>query len=269
MNEIIRSDKDKKYRIEMLDKSIKVIDCIFENDSMTFMEIQKKINISKASLHRILYTLEQSDYLEKDRDTDVYRLGKLFAFYGIKVRSSMTITSICEPFMKNLANELGESVNLNIEYDSRVLCLLSFKGESSVISSTLMPISPLNCSASGKLFLLSKTDKELKEYFDSELPEYRTVNSIMSYESYCKERENILEKEVSYDVEEYEYGLFCISIPLKNHQGRLNLNVSISGPRTRMEMKGIDMLEEKLRSTVESISYILKNIQYSQSQRRL
>ena len=77
----------------------------------------------------------------------------------------MTITNICEPIMKELSLKIGESVNLNINYQDNVLNILSIE-EVSVLTSKLVPISPLNCSevVSSTLF---KNDIELMNYFNS------------------------------------------------------------------------------------------------------
>lgn len=181
-------EQNKKYRIEMLDKTISVLNYLFENEQASFIEIQKHLNYPKSTLHRILFTLEENNYIEKHPVTDEYRLGIIFAFYGIKIRSNMTITNICEPIMKELSLKIGESVNLNINYQDNVLNILSIEGEVSVLTSKLVPISPLNCSASGKVLLCLKNDIELMNYFNSNKWEQRTINSIVSYDKFLEEK---------------------------------------------------------------------------------
>ncbi|MCK9218403.1 MAG: IclR family transcriptional regulator C-terminal domain-containing protein, partial [Firmicutes bacterium] len=80
---------------------------------------------------------------------------------------------------------------------------------------------------------------------------------IISYEDFKKEKEKILQDEVSYDNEEYEYGLFCIAKPLKNHNGLIGAAVSITGPITRIKMKNIENLRNQLAIKVNLINEIL------------
>lgn len=244
-------------KIEMLDRSFNVIDYIFRNKSVTFTDIKEDLNMAKSTLHRILHTLESWGYIKKDDGTNEYRLGLLFAFYGEDVKSDLTIIKICESFLNPLAFKIGETVNLNILYKTNVLNILTLDGEKSVLTSRLTPVSPLNCSASGKIFLAQKNDIELLDYFNSNNWEKRTVNSIATYEDFKKEKVEILEKEISYDNEEYEYGLFCIAKPLKNHRGIMNAAVSITGPITRIKMKGINNLQKELIDSVNLINEIL------------
>lgn len=244
-------------KIEMLDRSFNVIDYIFRNRNVTFTDIKENLNMAKSTLHRILHTLESWGYIKKDGETNEYSLGLLFAFYGEDVKSDLTIIKICESFLNPLAFKIGETVNLNILYKSNVLNVLTLEGEKSVLTSRLTPVSPLNCSASGKIFLAQKNDIELLDYFNSSSWEKRTINSITSYEDFKELREEILKNEISYDNEEYEYGLFCIAKPLKNHKGIMQAAVSITGPITRIKMKGIDNLQNELVSSVNLINEIL------------
>lgn len=250
-------------RIEMLEKTMNIIQYIFEKGSASFSDVTKGLGMPKATVHRILNTLEYNGYLDLDESTGNYKLGMIFIYYGMKLRSEMTLTSIVEPYIEELAHKIGEVINLNIESRGQVLNIYHSEGENSVITSRLDPISPLNCSSSGKLFLSLKNDIELIEYFESDKPEKRTKYSIVDFASFQEEKKKILSSGVSYDEEEYEYGLFCIGKLLENSEGYFPACLSITGPRTRMEMKGIDMLLKELTITVEKINDVLKKIDYS------
>ncbi len=60
-----------------------------------------------------------------------------------------------------------------------------------------------------------------------------------------------------YDDEEYEYGLYCISMPLCYYE-EIIATVSVTGPKTRLEIKGIEMIEEELKSAVTAISDLIE-----------
>ncbi|MFA7367720.1 MAG: IclR family transcriptional regulator [Bacilli bacterium] len=250
-------------RIEMLDRALSVIEYIFKNKDVSFSMILKDLKISKSTLFRILYTLESHNYIKKDKETGRYSLGTLFVFYGEEVKYGLTLIKICEDILSTLANKVGESVNLNILYKELVLNVLSVEGEKSVLTSRLIPISPLNCSATGKIFLARKNNLELMNYFASDAWEKRTMNSITTYEDFLKEKEKILKDEISYDNEEYEYGLLCLAMPLRNHKGLMDAVISITGPLTRIKMKGIDELSEELKNSVNTINNILIKTKYT------
>lgn len=262
MKKDLKSDGKNINSINSIDKMLNVIDCIFEGQEVSFIDINKKLNIPKATLHRILSSMEKMEYVEKNKITDKYSLGVKFVYYGETVKSNMTITKITESILKDLAKTIGETVNIGILKNNRVLNILSVKGEESALTSKLIPISPLNCSAIGKIFLAVKNDQELISYFADKHYEKRTFKSISSVEDFKKEQKKILDSGISFDDEEYEQGLFCIAAPLRNHNGMLPAAVSVTGPKVRMEMKNIELIQKKLNEKVAIINEILTKMKF-------
>lgn len=262
LKESKKSDKKSIDNLNSIDKTLNVIDCIFNEQEASFIDLKSKLGIPKATLHRILLSLERNEYIKKNELTDKYSLGIKFVYYGESIRSNITIVKIAESILKDLAKTVDETVNIGIQYDNSVLNIFSVKGEESALTSKLVPISPLNCSSIGKIILANKNDLELMSYFNNKLYEKRTPNSISTFEDFKKEQKKILESEISIDNEEYELGLFCIAVPLKNHKGILPAAVSMTGPKVRMEMKNIDTLIKKMKEKTEIINDILIKMKY-------
>lgn len=248
--------------INSIDKILNVIECIFKEKEISFTEIKEELNIPKSTLHRILLSLEKRGYISRNDVSDKYSLGVKFIYYGETIKSNLTLSKISESILKDLANEIGETVNIGILYNDSVLNILSVKGEESVLTSKLIPISPLNCSSIGKIFLAIKNDIELITYFSGNNYEKRTENSICTLDKFKVEQNSILNSQISFDDEEYEYGLFCIATPLKNHNGIINAAVSITGPKVRMKMKNIDLIQKKLIDKTSVINDILIKIKF-------
>ena len=261
MKKYIRNDEENINNSN--DKMLNVIDCIFEDREISFIDITKKLNIPKSTLNRILSSLVKSEFIEKNQTNEKYRLGFKFIYYSETIKSKLSIVNITEGIIKDLAKSTGETVNLGILYNDYVLNILSVKGEESALTSILIPMSPLNCSATGKIFLAYKNDLEQKEYFKNNHYEKRTIKTICTFEDFKKEQNQILKTAISCDNEEYEYGLFCIASPLKNHTGIINAAISITGPKVRMEIKGIDYIKKELSEKVTLVNEILIKIKFN------
>jgi IclR family KDG regulon transcriptional repressor len=245
------------YIIPMVDKTFEIIEYMYQKDGkIGISQISKELNLPKATIFRILTTLKKWGYVEKTEELDKYMLGKSFIKLGSKVSSENDITSIAVPLINKLAKEAGESINLGILHNCEVVTVYNAKGEDFYLISNLIPVSPLNCSAMGKLFLSQFSGEDLKEYFDSNMPETRTVNSIVDLESFLKLKKEIERDGISYDKEEYEYGLSCIAAPIYDTNKNIIAAISISGPTTRLNYKGCDNLKELLVLTTEEISRI-------------
>lgn len=244
-----------------IDKTLSVIDCIFEEES-TFNDIQKKLNLPKATLHRILQSLESHELIEKVTPGDIYRLGLKFIYYSELVKKRLSLPSLAEGYLKTLAAETGENTALTVLYQQHCMSLIQCRGEDSALTSNLLPFPALNTCSSGKLFLARWNDTDLQSFFSGADLAKPTHKTIVTFEDFKEEQQKILKNGIAYDNEENEYGLFCMSVPLYSHLGPINANIGITAPKSRLMMKDTAVIEEKLRTTAKTISDILIKVKF-------
>ncbi|WZL72202.1 IclR family transcriptional regulator [Clostridiaceae bacterium 35-E11] len=245
--------KDSNY-ITMVDRAFEILEYISNRDkSVGISQIAHELDLPKANIFRILNTLHKWNIVERSHN-DKYDLGKGLIKYGNKAKERIDLISIASPIVKNLSLEIGETVNIGIQYEGNVLTVYSEEGESSSLVSKLIPISPLNCSSMGKIFLAHFTNEEIMKYFQTSNLEKRTINSIVAVEDYLKIRNTILEENIAFDHEEYEYGLTCIAAPIKSIDGRVIAAISVSGPTSRLKFKGMKKIKDKLIDSANTIS---------------
>lgn len=138
-----------------------------------------------------------------------------------------------------------------------VVTIFSVEGESSALVSRLVPMSPLHCSSMGKLFLSAMDEENAKTYFAAHQVK-RTFNTITNYSDFLIEKEKILKSYISYDIEEYEYGLGCVAAPIFDMENRIVAAVSVSGPISRLKFKGVQNIVDELKKATSKISDSLK-----------
>jgi len=243
---------------KMVDRTCEILEYLYNAENpIGVSKISNDLDIPKATAFRILKTLVKWDIVENDFNTNDYELGKVLIKYGGKVSSNINLVKMAKPVINDLSNRVGESTNINIEYQNNSLNTYTSSGDDFKLVSRLIPISPLNCSASGKIFLSEKSDDDLKKYFDNENVQKRTIYSIIDYEIFKGEMKKIKEAGISYDDEEYEYGLFCLAYPIY-HNEKLIATISISGPKARLENKGLKTIEKELKSSCKIITDLIQ-----------
>lgn len=244
--------------IRMVDRAGAILEYLYEsNEPVGVSKISSDLDLPKATAFRILKTLLKWNIVETDFNTNNYRLGKVLIKYGGQLTSNMDFIKMAKPVINDLSNRLGESVNINIEYQNNALNIYKSAGDDFKLVSRLIPISPLNCSASGKIFLSNKSDEFLEDYFSSEAIEKRTIYSITKYDTFKDELNKINTSGLSYDDEEYEYGLYCIAHPIY-HDDKLVASISVSGPKARLQNKGIKNIEDELKSSCKMITDLIQ-----------
>lgn len=235
--------------IQMVDRACMILDYLYKmEESASISALSKELELPKANVYRILYTLQQRGIVEKETETDLYHLGKELIKYGEKVRYDFSLVNCAKHHMKEMAQSLGETVNIGIRDEGNIITLHSEEGEKSVLVSKLIPVAELYCSSMGKLVLSDMTEEERKSYFERPLKK-RTVNTIVAYDAFDTEREAILKDGHAFDREEYEYGLSCVAVPIRNREGEIIAMMSVSGPTTRLEFKGLDHIIKTLKNS--------------------
>ncbi len=240
--------------LRMVDRACIILDYLYEmTEAASISSLSKELDLPKANVFRILYTLQVNGLVEKAAGSDLYRLGNKMIKYGEKVRYDFNIVDQCSEHMKALAKDIGETINLGIEHEGSIITLHSEDGEKSVLVSRLIPVADPHCSSMGKLYLSELGEIELTKYFET-LLKSRTVNTITTKSDFKKEIPEILNNELAYDREEYEYGLSCIATPLRDSNKKMIAMISVSGPTTRLQFKGMDTIIQKLKETAHLIS---------------
>lgn len=239
--------------LRMVDRACMILEYIFEMDgSASISALSKELDLPKANVFRILHTMEKRGIIEKEKETDLYKLGKKLIKYGEKVRYDIDLVEVSKYYMKELAKKIGETINIGIRHDDSIITLHSEEGEKSVLVSRLIPIADLHCSSMGKLILADMEQENIEDYFRKSLKK-RTVNTITSLEDFNKEKQDIIIEAVAYDREEYEYGLSCVAMPIRDANEKIYAMISVSGPTTRLEFKGLDMIIEELKKLAITI----------------
>lgn len=237
--------------------TFRILDVLNEEGEESIAYLENKLSIPKTTIFRILKTLESLKIIKQMPNSNYTLDYRLSAYAQVATKDNYLI-ELATPIMNQLCEIFSETVNLGIMYENQVLIIQSVEGDFYQLQASLVPVSPLYCSGMGKIFLSEFSISEIKKYF-TDLPK-RTVNTIVDSDVFIKSIEDIKKNGYSVDLEEYEYGLSCYAVPIHNKNGELICAMSISGPTTRLENKGIDTIVEELKEKGRDLEKNVKKI---------
>lgn len=244
--------------IQMLERGINIIELIQKNNApMGISEISIETGLSKATVYRLLYTMEKYNYIEQDKMTDKYGLGLSFIRIGDYVKSRININKIARPHMEQLVETTGETAYLCKMYEDEALIVEMVQGEASALYSMVTPVIPMYCSALGRVLLADCSSGYIEKYLKRELRQ-RTMKTKTSKLELEKELKKIKQDGVAIEIEEYEYGMACIAAPIHDKNGKVIASISISGPASRIEYKGMEETVKATKQTSKNISKQLR-----------
>lgn len=231
-----------------------------ENPVIGLNEIVKLSGLPKATVHRMLISLEKSGFLSRSSEYDGdrrYRLGiKLFEL-GMKVYNEIEITKIAIPIMKKLRDETGEAVQLAVREGEGILYIEKIDTEHIYRLFTAKGVrGPLHSGASGQLLFSSMDDFDINLILSKPFNKY-TEKSPSSKTEVLDKLKFVRENGYCVSVEELWPGTVEIAAPIYDSEGKMAAAVSIAGPLVRISRENIKQYIELVKASAEKISHDL------------
>ncbi|RLJ70159.1 IclR family transcriptional regulator [Hydrogenivirga caldilitoris] len=98
--------------MKALKKTLDVLDFLMNKGTAGVTEISNELNLNKNNVFRILVTLEEHKLVEKEEETEKYKLSTGCVVLGYGFIHKHPLTRLSMPVLKGLRFRLGESVNL-------------------------------------------------------------------------------------------------------------------------------------------------------------
>jgi len=219
-----------------------------ENEGIGVRDTAKMYGMSPAAVQQILTTMDEHNFAEKDEQTQLYKIGPAAVEIGLKNVSKMTIREVARPFLKELAQRVGETALLAIIKKSEAIyvdkCLSS---QEIRMDPQIGGRRPLNCTAVGKSFLANMSQEEVLRLSEKGQFIKSTVNSKTDLPEIEADLDRIRVDGYAVDNEEYLEGAMCVGAPILNRDGFAVASLAASGPADRMR----NNLEEIIKVVLE------------------
>ncbi|MFC6295154.1 IclR family transcriptional regulator [Lactiplantibacillus daoliensis] len=228
------NDKPKLYG-SVLIKAKMILDAILTAESApTLNEVSRAATINTPTTLKILTTLEALGFVRRDSDSKKYYLGTQFLMYGQKASESFDIRSVTRTLLQQLRDATGETVNLGVCEDDRVVLVEKLESPSSIkLKSTIGGRMNLYSSSMGKAILSQYSDEQLKAYFARTKLLPVTKNTLTKIPQLRSDLTNIRNVGFSIDDEENEPDIYCIGAAIVKDQ-QLYGAFSVSAPKYRV-----------------------------------
>lgn len=223
-------------------------------------EICRAVGLPKATVYRILGTLEHAGFVSKEPGAKRYQCGHRLHEMSLQVLRHSPAHAARHAILEELVEQLGETCNLTVPdqhtvtYLDRVEAGWPLRVNLKVGSSV-----PLYASASGKLFLSSMSRRSRERFLRSTPLINYTPNTRTDPDLLNQELEHIRRQGYALDNEEYLIGICCLAVPVRNQSGELIAAVAAHGPTSRMSAELAKGHLEQLNIAAALISKTFSN----------
>jgi len=143
------------YNIRSVENALLLLEALAEEEEQcSLSKLSQRLDMTKASLFRLMATFENHGYVERSQRSGEYQLGLAAFEIGQKLLSKMTLLKKARPVMAQLARQCNETVYLVVQQKQEALFMEMIDNDQKV---KVIPLTsqrfPLEGCASGRIFL--------------------------------------------------------------------------------------------------------------------
>lgn len=204
-------------------------------------ELSRELELSRSTAHRYVATLAKLGYLQQDHDSRRYRLGPKVLDLGFSAINSMDLREISAPYLRQLSDETGHTVNLAILDGTDVVyierCRAARPGQREIdLNLHVGARLPAYCTAMGKAILAFMPEEGLGEIIGRIDFALRGPNTITDPAAFREELRKIRSAGIAVNDEELAYGLRSIAAPIHAHSGEVLAALNLAVHREMVSM---------------------------------
>jgi DNA-binding IclR family transcriptional regulator len=212
-------------------------------------EVADRVGGPKATMHRLLTTLQQRGYVTQEQPTGRYAAGLRCFELGSQWAANLDLHRTAAPHLAELNTETLETVHLAIYDQGDVVYVEKLDSQHPVVAvSTLGRRSPATSVATGRALLAFQAQAEIDQVVSGPLPAYTelSVTDPVGLRALLAQV-----RQVGYAVNHGSYrpGVGGVAAPIRDHRGQVIASVGLCLPENRF---GPDRFPSLLAATVSA-----------------
>ena len=249
------NDKGDQNTIKSLDRALEVLVRLGEMQGATLSELASELGESPATVYRVLSTFQGRGFVDFDDQGQTWNIGPAAFLTGSHFLRRTTLVERARPIMRHLMEATGETANLGIERDGKVLFLGQVETHAT-IRAFFPPGTEgaMHSSGIGKALLCRMDDARQRQVLAASKLEQFTPYTLTDPEAMIADLYASKARGYAFDGEERNIGMRCIAAPVFNVYGEAVAGISVSGPTARITDDRIDALARDVMEAAERLT---------------
>ncbi len=225
-----------------------LLEIIAETGSLGVRELATRTGFPPTTVHRMIATLVERGYLQKNANTRNYSLSTRFLEFADRVQKQFDLIPMARPHLEQLCTDTGENVNLCVREGTVVVYIDHVHSQTHTLQTftRLGARVPLYATGVGKVYLSYMETHELDAYLNEITLKSYTEKTITDRKILVKELIRVRKQGYAVDNQEKEHGVRCIAAPILNYNGLITAAISISGATQWITLERIQSLAGRI-----------------------
>ena len=257
-----QASSDERYLVPGLARGLQLLACFSRSErELTGAELSRRLEVPRASIFRLLHTLEQMGFVERVPDSPAYKLSLGVLRLGFEYLSSMELTEHGRPIVEELRNLSGFSAHLVVRDGRDVVFVQKAAGPNAVFHSIQVGARvPAHATVLGRQLLSDLDLAGLRQVYPQEpLPAVtpRTPTTVKALKTLID-----ADRSTGYGISQggFETGITTIAAPVFNEQRRVVAAVSITVPRQQISPEETEHLAPLVRQAAQQLTQRLSHL---------
>jgi DNA-binding IclR family transcriptional regulator len=217
-------------------------------------ELARRLHVHKSTVSRLLTTLERQGLVERNPDTDKYRLGFELVRLAGQVERHGGLVELARPALEALSHAAGETINLALPDGEQVINIYQISSRHLVKDTNWVGRrTPYHCAANGKALLAWLPEAEVVQRLPARLFAF-TLHTLIDRQDLLADLARARQQGYAVANEELEIGLIAIAAPVRDERGEVVAAVSVSGPAYRITPERVPELGRRVALAAGEIS---------------
>lgn len=243
--------------IRSLRRGLALIEQLADRGEAGLVELADGSGLQRSTTHRLLATLVDAGYVIQDGRNGRYRLSHmLLGLAGRLEKRSARLVDAARPHLRDLRDELDETMNLVVLEDDLAVYIDQYPSSRAVrLFTEVGSRVPAYSCASGKAMLAFQPEAVRHERLPPGMPlPPRTPHTLPDTDAVHADLAITRRRGYAVDDEEYEEGVGCVAVPIRDHAGVVRAAMSLCAPAARIRRAGVEQLGPLLLVRAERIA---------------
>ena len=241
--------------VRAVDRALDVLLCFTkQTPELTMTQIADMVGIHKSTAHRLLATLEQRRFIQRDQDTGFYRLGIRLVQMAYLTLEQNDLRRLAAPFMHQLCDLYEENIDLAVLDDNDVVFINIFEGSHRVkLAAAIGQRLPAFATASGKAILGFLPEKKVRQIMEKGMPQL-TPYTLSTSEGLIENLATVRQRGFAVSEQELEEQINAVGAPIFDQDKNPIASIAVAGPAYRLPLERMLTIAPILVATANEIS---------------
>ncbi len=243
--------------VQSVGRALELLEVLRHRPTATISELASQQGVHRATILRLLQTLERYGYVSRGASRGEFRLGLKCYELGAIFGDRFDLLRAARPTMRLLAAETGETIDLALYDRGEVLLIESIAARPLArVGSPVGRRSRATCTTTGKVHLAALDPHELEEILSMYGLPRQGPKTITNRDQFAAELARIRDVGYAVNDEETDANVRFVGVPIEYPDGPWRAGLILGAPAHRLSLGSVPGVARLLQTAARRIAEI-------------